>query len=98
MFNINLTKGSVSQSVWTLKVNPFTGTAKVRWFASPLTEYRHTGVSRRAILGLMIGRDRSYGQWVNYNCLQSHETNILSRMWREISTDMADEELAQASA
>ena len=98
MFYINLTKGSISQSVWTLKVNPFTVTAKVRWFASPLTEYRHTGVSRRAILGLMIGRDRSYGQWVNHNCLQSHKTNILSRMWREMSEDMADEELAQASA
>lgn len=98
MFNINLTKGSVSQSVWTLKVNPLTGTAKVRWFASPLTEYRHTGVSRRAILGLMIGRDRSYGQWVNYNCLQSHQIHSLSRMWRNISSEMAVEEVAQASA
>ncbi len=98
MFNINLTKGSVSQSVWTLKVNPFTGTAKVRWFASPLTEYRHTGVSRRAILGLMIGRDRSYGQWVNHNCLRSRGDDFMSRMWRGISEDMADEELAQASA
>ena len=98
MFNINLTKGSVSQSVWTLKVNPFTGTAKVRWFASPLTEYRHTGVSRRAILGLMIGRDRSYGQWVNHNCLQSHQTHSLSRMWRSVSSVRATRELAQASA
>ena len=98
MFNINLTKGSVSQSVWTLKVNPFTGTAKVRWFASPLTEYRHTGVSRRAILGLMIGRDRSYGQWVNYNCLQSHQTHRLSRMWRSVSSVRATRELSQASA
>ena len=88
-FNVNLTNGSISQSVWTLKVNPITGTARVRWFASPLTEYRHTGVSRRAILGLLIGGDRSYGQWVNHNCLQSHQREGLGGMWRKVSERMA---------
>ena len=57
-----------SRSVWTLKVNPFTGTAKVRWFNGPLTEYRYK-CSKRAILALLIAHDRSLGQWINWHCV-----------------------------
>ena len=61
-----------SRSVWTLRLNPITGTARVRWFNSPLVEYRHTGVSRRAILKMLWwSGDTSKGQWVNCHCLAS---------------------------
>jgi len=64
-----------SRSVWTLRLNPITGTARVRWFSGPLTEYRHTGISRRAILKMLwYSGDTSLGQWVNRHCLQSHVT------------------------
>ena len=59
-----------STSVWTLRLNPFTGTARVRWFNTPLTEYRHTGVSRRAILKMLwYSGNEPKGQWVNCHCL-----------------------------
>ena len=64
-----------SRSVWTLRLNPITGTARVRWFSGPLTEYRHTHVSRRAILGLLwYSGNTSLGHWINRHCLQSHVT------------------------
>jgi fermentation-respiration switch protein FrsA (DUF1100 family) len=64
-----------SQSVWTLRLNPITGTARVRWFKGPLAEYRHTHVSRRAILGLLwYSGNTSMGHWINRHCLQSHQT------------------------
>jgi len=59
-----------SQSVWTLRLNPITGTARVRWFSGPLTEYRHTHVSRRAILGLLwYSGDTSMGHWINWHAI-----------------------------
>ena len=64
MININC---NTSTSVWTLKVNPLTGTCKVRWFKGCLTEYTFK-VSKRAILALLIAHDRSLGQWVNWHC------------------------------
>ena len=64
-----------STSVWKLRVNPITGTARVRWFNNPLTEYRHTHVSRRAILGLIwYSGSVSKGHWINRNCLANHQT------------------------
>ena len=67
MIPVSLTADGISRSVWTLKVNPFTGTVRVRWFKSPLTEYQYK-CSKRAIVALLIAGDRSYGQWVNWNC------------------------------
>ena len=64
MFNISCISPSVSQSVWTLKVNPFTGTCRVRWFKTPTQEYMFK-TRKRDILALMIAGDRSLGQWVN---------------------------------
>jgi hypothetical protein len=53
--------------------NPITGTVRVT-FTSGSTEYRYTGVSRRAILGAAILPPVSVGQWVNRHCLQNHQT------------------------
>ena len=61
MINVNCND---STSVWTLKVNPFTGTCKVRWFKGCLTEYTFL-TRKRDILALLIAGDRSLGQWVN---------------------------------
>ena len=84
-----------SQSVWTLRLNPITGTARVRWFASPLTEYRHTGVSRRAILGMLwYSGKTSKGGWVNRHCLQKSDSKRLN--WRPIMEQMAIQQLSTA--
>ena len=61
MINVNCND---STSVWTLKVNPFTGTCRVRWFKGCLTEYTFL-TRKRDILALLIAGDRSLGQWVN---------------------------------
>ena len=62
-----------SQSVWTLRLNPITGTARVRWFSGPLAEYRHTHVSRLEILKLLwFSGDTSLGQWVNRHAIGPH--------------------------
>ena len=84
-----------SRSVWTLKLNPFTGTARVRWFNAPLTEYRHTGVSRRAILGMLwYSGNTSKGGWVNSHCLKNQRT--LSDFWRPILEKGAIQQLSTA--
>ena len=58
-----------STCVWTLRLNPIMGTARVRWFSSPMKEYYYTGVSRRAILKMLWwSGDTSKGQWVNRHC------------------------------
>ena len=64
-----------SRSVWTLRLNPITGTARVRWFNGPLTEYRHTHVNRWEILKMLwfSGND-SKGQWVNRHAIGPHYT------------------------
>ena len=86
-----------SQSVWTLRLNPITGTARVRWFNSPLTEYRHTHVSRRAILSMLwYSGNVSKGEWVNRNCLQDQETVGIN--WRPIIEQRAIREVAQSAA
>ena len=54
-----------SSSVHSLKVNPITGTARVKWGKATNCEYRCTRVSRRKILALMLDSDRSLGAWVN---------------------------------
>jgi len=59
-----------SRSVWTLRLNPITGTARVRWFNSPLTEYRHTYVNRWEILKMLwYSGNTSKGQWVNQHAI-----------------------------
>ena len=83
-----------SASIWTLKVNPLTGSVGVRWFNSPLTEYKHKA-SRRAILSLLLSGDRSLGQWVNHNCLQRHETIGLN--WRPVFEQYAQQTVALVS-
>ncbi len=64
MYNISPVSPTISRSVWQLKVNPFTGTCKVRWFKTPAAEYTFT-TRKRDILALMMAGDRSLGQWVN---------------------------------
>ena len=54
-----------SSSVHSLKVNPITGTARVKWGKATNCEYRCTRVSRRKILALILDSDRSLGRWVN---------------------------------
>ena len=66
MLSINTCSPSVSQSVWTLKVNPLTGTFKVRWFNTPLVEYTYK-TRKRDIVALLLSGDRSLGQWVNWH-------------------------------
>ena len=59
-----------SQSVWTLRLNPITGTARVRWFSGPLAEYRYTHVNRMEILKLLwFSGDTSLGRWVNWHAI-----------------------------
>jgi len=61
---------SDSRNVYTLRLNPITGTARVRWFNTPDLEYRHTHVSRRAILKMLwFSGDTSKGQWVNCHAI-----------------------------
>ena len=60
MISISPVSPSVSRSVWTLKVNPLTGTFKVRWFKGALQEYTYK-TRRRDILPLMLAGDRSLG-------------------------------------
>ena len=91
MINVNCNS---SQSIWTLKVNPLTGKVLVRWFSPPLTEYTMKA-SRRAIIALLVGGDRSLGQWINHNCLQRHETVQID--WRPIHVQMAERTVAQVS-
>ena len=84
-----------SASIWTLKVSPLRGKIAVRWFNSPLTEYRHTGVSRRAILGMLwYSGKTSKGGWVNRHCLQQDAPKGLN--WRPIMEDMAIRALSTA--
>jgi|TARA_R100000027_G_scaffold49302_1_gene37873 hypothetical protein len=66
MLNVSCISPSVSRSVWTLKVNPLTGTFKVRWFKTPSAEYTYK-TRRRDVIALLMTGDRSLGQWVNYH-------------------------------
>ena len=51
-----------------MTVDPATGTVRVRFWGGTKF-YRFEGVSRRAILSLILWQDRSLGQWVNRHCL-----------------------------
>lgn len=66
MLNVSCVSPSVSRSVWTLRVNPLTGTFKVRWFKGATVEYTYK-TRKRDILALLVAGDRSLGQWVNYH-------------------------------
>ena len=66
MLSVNCISPSFSRSVWTLKVNPLTGTFKVRWFKTPSVEYTYK-TRKRDIVSLLLSGDRSLGQWVNYH-------------------------------
>ena len=66
MLSVNCISPSVSRSVWTLKVNPLTGTFKVRWFKTPSVEYTYK-TRKRDIVSLLLSGDRSLGQWVTYH-------------------------------
>jgi hypothetical protein len=62
-----------STAVHRLTVNPITGSARVQFTSSTKT-YRFTHVSRLAILAAAWHSPRSLGQWVNWHCLQDHQT------------------------
>ena len=69
MFSLNT---EFSDAVCSLKVNPFTATAKVYFWHGP--EYTFRKVSRRAIAkavaqDVFTGGVPSVGQWVNQNLL-----------------------------
>lgn len=66
MLNVSCVSPRPSRSVWTLKVNPLTGTFKVRWFKTPAAEYTYK-TRRRDVIALLMTGDRSLGQWVNYH-------------------------------
>ena len=57
-----------SLSVWTLRLNPITGTAKVRWFNTPTQSYTYK-VSRREALRMLWNSNVSKGAWVNRHCV-----------------------------
>ena len=65
-----------SDAINRMTVDPLTGAVRVR-FQGGTKFYRFDGISRRAILSLMLWQDRSLGQWVNRHCLQRHETVTL---------------------
>jgi len=58
-----------SSAVSSLQVNPFTGVVLVE-FNQGYT-YEYNGVSRRAILNLMLNPNMSLGFWVNANLLNA---------------------------
>ena len=65
-----------SDAINRMTVDPLTGAVRVR-FQGGTKFYRFDGISRRAILSLMLWQDRSLGQWGNRHCLQRHETVTL---------------------
>ena len=65
-----------SDAINRMTVDPITASVRVR-FQGGTKFYRFDGISRRAILSLMLWQDRSLGQWVNRHCLQRHETVTL---------------------
>ena len=65
-----------SDAINRMTVDPLTGAVRVR-FQGGTKFYRFDGISRRAILGLMLWQDRSLGQWVNRHCLQRHTAYAL---------------------
>jgi|LakMenEpi03Aug12_release.lakeMendotaPanAssembly.Ray.scaffolds.fasta_scaffold1721659_1 hypothetical protein len=68
MFALNTTGSHCASEV---RVNPFTGTAKVT-FANGYGPYKFTRLSRRALakaaLTELVGGQRSVGEWVNGQC------------------------------
>ena len=62
-----------SDAINRMTVDPITASVRVRFWGGAKF-YRFDGISRRAILSLMIHQDRSLGQWVNRHCLQRHQT------------------------
>jgi hypothetical protein len=57
-----------SDAVNRMTVDPAKGIVRVR-FCGGSKFYRFEGVSRRAIMGLIMWQDRSLGQWVNRHCI-----------------------------
>ena len=57
-----------SASVWTLRLNPITGTARVRWFDTPTCLYRYKASRREMLKMIWFSGNKSKGQWVNRHC------------------------------
>ena len=57
-----------STSVWSLRLNPITGSAHVRWFNTPTKVYRLKASRREILKMLWFSGDTSKGQWVNRHC------------------------------
>jgi hypothetical protein len=65
-----------SDAINRMTVDPLTASVRVR-FQGGTKFYRFDGISRRAILSLLLWQDRSLGQWVNRHCLQRHTAYAL---------------------
>ena len=65
-----------SDAINRMTVDPITASVRVR-FQGGTKFYRFDGISRRAILSLLLWQDRSLGQWVNRHCLQRHTAYAL---------------------
>ena len=65
-----------SDAINRMTVDPITASVRVR-FQGGTKFYRFDGISRRAILSLILWQDRSLGQWVNRHCLQRHTAYAL---------------------
>lgn len=57
-----------SDAIKRMTVDPLKRSVRV-CFRGGSKVYRFDGVSRRAILSLLLWQDRSLGQWVNVHCL-----------------------------
>lgn len=65
-----------SDAINRMTVDPITASVRVR-FQGGTKFYRFDGISRRAIVSLLLWQDRSLGQWVNRHCLQRHTAYAL---------------------
>ena len=57
-----------SAAVWSLRLNPITGTARVRWSESPRRQYRYKASRREMLKMIWFSGNQSKGQWVNRHC------------------------------
>ena len=76
MFTVNY---RASSFVDTINVNPFTGDVDVIYANG--TRYEYSGVSRRAILNLMLNKNMSFGFWVNENLLPYYKKVSCVAAW-----------------
>ena len=76
MFTVNYRSSSFVDAI---NVNPFTGDVDVIYANG--TRYEYSGVSRRAILNLMLNKNMSFGFWVNENLLPYYKKVSCVAAW-----------------